>query len=87
VVKLTFEETELDVSKFEVGKEYRIEFDSKEYGHTTIHRAFIKSVDIKSNTIEFEPLAEIKKQEVESMPKGFSFTVRDAKGSTILKVD
>jgi len=86
MVKMTFEETELDVSKFEVNKEYRIEFDSKEYGHTTIHRAFIKSVDIESNTIEFEPLIEIRKQE-EFKPKGFSFTMSDADGNQVLKVD
>jgi len=87
MAKLTFEETELDVGKFEVNKEYKIEFDSKEYGHTTINRALIKSVDIESNTIEFEPLAEIKKQEVESMSKGFLFTASDTKGNTVLKVD
>lgn len=86
MVKMTFEETELDVGKFEVNKEYRIKFDSKEYGHTTIHRALITSVDIKSNTIEFEPLIEIEKQE-EFKPKGFSFTISDANGNTVLKVD
>jgi len=87
MVKLTFEEIELDVSKFEVNKEYKIEFDSKEYGHTTINRALIKSVDIESNTIEFEPLIEIKKQEVESIPKGFLFTTEDTEGNTVLKVN
>jgi len=85
MVTITLEETELDISKFEVNKEYRIEFDSKKYGHTTINRALIKSVDIESNTIEFEPLAEIKKQE--EFPKGFSFTINDVEGNTVLKVD
>jgi len=86
MVKLTFEEIELDVSKFEVNKEYKIEFDSKEYGHTTINRALIKSVDIESNTIEFEPLIEIKKQE-EIKSNGFSFTIEDTEGNTVLKVN
>jgi len=86
MIKMTFKKTELDVSKFETNKEYRIEFNSKEYGHTTINRAFVKSVDIESNTIEFEPLAEIKKPE-EIQSKGFSFTIDDAKGNTLLKVN
>ena len=85
MAKLTFEETELDVGKFEVNKEYKIEFDSKEYGHTTINRALIKSVDIESNTIEFEPLIEIKKQE-EFEQKGFLFTIDDIEGNTVLKI-
>jgi len=85
MIKLTFEETELDVGKFEVNKEYKIEFDSKEYGHTTINRALIKSVDIESNTIEFEPLIEIKKQE-EFEQKGFLFTIDDIEGNTVLKI-
>jgi len=86
MTKITFKETELDVSKFEVNKEYRIEFDSKEYGHTTIHRALITSVDIESNSINFEPLPEIKKQK-ESKSGWFSFAMIDAEGNTVLKVD
>ena len=85
MIKLTFKETELDVGKFEVDKEYQIEFDSKEYGHTIINRALIKSVDIESNTIEFEPLIEIKKQE-EFEQKGFLFTIDDIEGNTVLKI-
>jgi len=83
---MTFKKSELDVSKFEINKEYRIEFDSKEYGHTTINRAFIKSVDIESNTIGFETLAEIKKQD-EFKSGWFSFTMNDSEGNTVLKVD
>jgi len=85
MIKLTFEQTELDIGKFEVNKEYKIEFDSKEYGHTAINRALIKSVDIESNTIEFEPLAEIKKQEGFKQ-KGFLFTIDDIEGNTVLKI-
>jgi len=83
---MTFDKEELDISKFETNKEYRIEFDSKEYGHTIINRAFIKSVDIESNTIQFEPLAEVKKQE-ELKSGGFLFTINDLDGNTVLKVD
>jgi len=86
MVTMTFEKTDLDVSKFEENKEYRIEFDSKEYGHTTINRAFVKTIDVESNTICFEPLAEIKKQE-EFKSGWFSFAMIDAKGNTVLKVD
>ena len=85
-MKMTFDKIELDVSKLEVNKEYRIEFDSKEFGHTTINRAFIKSVDVESNTLKFEPLAEIKEQE-ELNSGGFSFTINDIEGNTVLKVD
>jgi len=85
MVSMTFEKAELDVSKFEANREYRIEFNSKEYGHTIIHKAFVKSVDIESNTIEFEPLPENKKQE--EFNGGFSFTINDLEGNTVLKVD
>jgi len=83
---MTFDKEELDISKFETNKEYRIEFDSKEYGHTIINRAFIKDVDVGSNTIKFEPLAEVKKQE-ELKSGWFSFTMNDSEGNTVLKVD
>ena len=83
---ITFEKSDINVSKFEENKEYRIEFDSKEFGHTTINRAFVKSVDIELNSIEFEPLVEIKKQE-EFKSGWFSFTMNDTEGNTVLKID
>lgn len=59
MLRLTFEETNFDVSKLEVGKEYKLEMDSKEYGYISVSRALVTKIDIESNTIEFKSLREV----------------------------
>jgi len=78
-MKLILEETDLDISKFEVNKEYRLEADTKKYGHITINRTLVTKVDTESNIIEFEPLVD-SKQQVNVKSKYCKFTMTDKDG-------
>lgn len=63
-MNIKFNNNEIDLSKLEVGKVYKLEMEL-EGKIVTVPRALIKAIDIKNNDIVYEPLvdnAEFKSQ-------------------------
>lgn len=62
---IQFDKNDLDVSVFTIGKEYKL-ISTIDGIETTIPRAFVKAINNEANEVEFEPLVEKQKIEVQN---------------------
>lgn len=56
-MSIIISDTNMDLSKLQVGKTYRIEFEHQGVMFS-VYKALIKRVDIDKNEFEYEPLVE-----------------------------
>jgi hypothetical protein len=86
--KLKFNDNNIDLNCFKVGKVYKLEMKGLYNGQETeinVPKALITSIDLEENSIEYEPL--INKEEIDSSKQeklGYSFEIKNRETSEVL---